>query len=353
MTKGLAKREFSAEIAVLKRFRMMNFLNSIKFCFVIRQRSFFRFIYCWVWMCASLSVAAAIPDFESETKRWQWLEQVTMAAQSVDYQGVFVHSSEHYLLSMNVVHGYVDGRQREILRGLDGQPAQYFRQGNQVVQVDYGQVPKPIKAYNGFSISDLMVNRRQWKPYYKVQPIKVTRVADRQVYEINITAKTPDRYSYKVWLDQHSGVALGHLLLKNEKPLERLQFTQFQLLNSPSTDLMKTSKTNQKLWALLETEPSTESVLKPNSTLLSQLTFRWLPPGFTDQSHRKGFYTDGLASFSVFVDTLDTAEAMNNTHEEGVTSVVARELSGDYQLILVGELPIETLTKISEAAAFR
>ena len=92
---------------------------------------------------------------------------------------------------------------------------------------------------------------------------------------------------------------------------------------------------------------------------------RWLPPGFelVGVAERQGHsahplvfmtYLDGLARFSVFIESLAGEQVEDARHQLGPTVVVSRRLSaadGDYMVTVVGEIPFGTAERVAVSLA--
>lgn len=272
---------------------------------------------------------------------WKWLKTLSQKAKQTHYQGVFVHSVDGRVMSMSVSHGNQKGEQHELLQSLDGKHVRYVRRGNHVVCTRSEGKPFEVKAKQGFDLTDLMANRIKWRPFYSIKRVGKDRVAGRTVSKVLIKPNTPDRYAYALWLDRETGVLLKYQLLKDQSRLENFQFTQFDVLKDYP----------QQLSELVESKTLFDNT-KDEVPRKLQVSFEWLPPGFSASNEQLNFYSDGIASFSVFVDSEAKLPLMPGKRLEGATTVVSKVLNNGHSLTLVGELPIRTISKIAENSRF-
>lgn len=89
----------------------------------------------------------------------------------------------------------------------------------------------------------------------------------------------------------------------------------------------------------------------------------WLPSGFALQSYNEVSgsegrqeerltFSDGLSSFTVFVDRVENDLGPDLTRRWHATSATVRHTRsnmGDFRISVVGELPVVTVSKIAES----
>ena len=86
----------------------------------------------------------------------------------------------------------------------------------------------------------------------------------------------------------------------------------------------------------------------------------WLPPGFGLAGYLKSgdsggetlIYTDGLAIFSVFIDSSETVDIPKMQAQRGATVAYltkAKISQQDFLISVVGEIPVETARAVAHA----
>jgi len=286
----------------------------------------------------------------------QWMEKMRTASVQSSYRGTFMFSRGGMSSSMRVVHRYVEGQEQERLTQLDGRMGEILRRGSEVtclilgrklVTLDKEQFSNPVSAeFSGFMPSPDL---------YSVSVAGEARVVDRAAIQLLVSAKDDARYSYSLWLDKPSGLLLKSevLGLKGE-PLESFQFTQIEL---------PTETRNEEFAFDVDQE-----VVEHESIPLSQSDKRWPEQLVWEASfHPSGFvsiesagahgsvmlYSDGLASYSVFVEPKVTARQglPEGASVVGAAVVYLSTLTFDgkeYSVTVAGEVPPMTAMKVAE-----
>ncbi len=144
------------------------------------------------------------------------------------------------------------------------------------------------------------------------------------------------------------------LLSEKGQLLERFQFTDLDTASVLSEQMLKTSA-DCKPVSVVKTKP--EASISPVAWHSD-----WLPPGFDVSSSgvRKDpatqspvthlMYSDGLARFSVFIETVKGGASSDIRTQLGPTVAVSRRLTtpqGDMMVTVVGEVPMGTAERIA------
>lgn len=303
--------------------------------------------------------------------QWRWLEFAASRSKKSHYQGILVHSllipsKGIGMNNLRVDHGYVNGEQRELITTQDGAFEQYYKQGSKLIQLDgYGR-PRKLMSFESAMMFDLMSNKNEWSSYYKLVYLGAGRFAERKVYKFAIKPEVKDRFSYALWLDQVSGVVLNYAILQGERTIEQFYYTEFTLNKHPSDQLVNfydlsghssNGFIDQSQTEYLGGDEQSSRLEKPQTAQGSVLQLPWLPEGFVlsdidSQSVHSQFYSDGLASFSVFIHSLSNQELpfSQSDYVQGATAMTVHSLGKSRHITLVGELPQSVLAKIGKRA---
>lgn len=276
------------------------------------------------------------------------------AALHESYRGTFMFSRGNMSSTMRVVHRYHNDQEQERLTQLDGEMGEILRRGSEVmclingqrlVQVDKDQLVNPASnAFDGY-----MPGHK----HYNLSKVGYERIVDRSSIKLAINAKDDVRYSYQLWIDEQSGLLLkSHVLDLEGRALESFQFTHLEL-PSTTTD------------SEFEFETSENSVAH-HRIPMSRADKRWperlmweaayIPAGFmsvesSGAHHNVMLYSDGLASYSVFVEKLKTAALPEGASIVGATVVYLSKLDYEnkqYSVTVVGEIPAMTAMKVAK-----
>lgn len=273
-----------------------------------------------------------------------WLERFAEAMHRYDYKGVLVYSREGQLNTVELSHDVSEKGEQSRLSYLDGLPREFLHQDNQITRKISGQEVGSDQIHAGNLFGRFSGGLPQIKQYYQLQIKGTGRIVGRQVQIIEVTPRDNQRLGYRLWLDEESALLLKSVTLDPlARELETFQFASFEF-----------SKRDVPL-----VHPEAREDALPN------LTLPWLPDGFklsavkeglpVSETHRADMYSlsDGVSTFSVFIEPLREDSLKEGTHQHGATVVVVRVINVDNAgrvITVVGEIPLHTAQKV--AAAF-
>ncbi|MCH8543468.1 MAG: MucB/RseB C-terminal domain-containing protein [Alcanivorax sp.] len=295
------------------------------------------------------------------------LTAMAEAYRSLDYQGRFLYMHGNQLSTMKVRHAVIDGREYERLTHLDGQLAELIRQDQDVICIHPDRSITRLRAETGLGPMQFQERISQSLPVqYNVLLDGDGRVAGRDAVRMRIAALDSHRHGYRLWIDRDS-----NLLLKSEMVdagglvLERIEFVTLEI--DPALTVEDFAAPGAAVVHAIE-----DLALDSHPQGRIELDMTWLPEGFEvlEKDLRRNTpdrapvaalaYSDGLASFTLFVEGL----AAGSSAEEGVsrmgpTVAVSRLLDGAedtserYLVTLVGEIPQDTAERVLAAARIR
>lgn len=278
-----------------------------------------------------------------------WLLRMTESATKQSFSGIYIYERSGNFSTFHIWHlAQPPSSSTEHLIQLDGQ-------GQEVLLAD-GQVRCASKnlqdhfvGVQGPAGKQLDVSRLEQS--YETQVLGASRVAGRSAVVLLLLPRDADRYARELHLDSKTGLLLKSLLLNGQgQLLERLQFTSLSA-EQPVTDQ--------------DLQPSAACIVTASSSAVAAVQSLWqagwLPQGFvlSGMQKRPGaadgqpvesqMYDDGLARFSIFIESLDSA-VMGNAHAQlGPTVVVSRPLKtprGQFMVTVVGEIPLVTAEQV-------
>jgi sigma-E factor negative regulatory protein RseB len=303
-------------------------------------------------------LAVCGPALADEGAR-EWLDEMSSALQTLDYDGTFVYLHDDRLEAMRIIHRMDPGGQRERLVTLTGSAREVLRDDKAVTcimpdnrSVMVGQSrprqPFPIVPKDLDSVS----------PYYVFEDAGDDRMAGYNARVIAIKPRDAYRYGYRFWIDKNTRMLLKFDLNDVDgKPIEQVMFTRLVIgPDIPADDLQPSLTGDGYAWHRQEDirrpagnstagEPGWSVDRLPGGFRLTHFQHKRMREGRGDAEHM--VFTDGLATVSVYVEKspsgkpgftgLSTMGAMN----------AYRIMQGDSQVTVVGEVPAATVEMIA------
>ncbi|WP_047532910.1 MucB/RseB C-terminal domain-containing protein [Methylotenera sp. N17] len=302
--------------------------------------------------CASLNIQASEDP-------WLALQKTAFAARELNYQGVFVYQNGNQIRSVQITH--MNNAGRELTRNvvLDGQPREVFSEGSDIVIFNAKNNKVVIEKRRGQNLFPAMLptNLDVIKSSYIAKLGAIERIAGRDAQIIDLVPNDNFRYSYRIWSDAEFGLLLKMTLLDNQnRAIEQIGFTQLSMLNTHELD-----------WFQPKIDLSKQYVMEDETTV-NHVSNNWvvanLPPGYRKIDHiehivpgksgivNQVIFSDGIASVSVFIEPLKKGMRAKTGHKVvGSTNICAHVIDG-YQVIVVGEVPAQTVQQIAKAISF-
>jgi sigma-E factor negative regulatory protein RseB len=280
------------------------------------------------------------------------MARMAEASRELNYSGVFTYEHRGNLTSVKLIHEVREGKTYERLLHMDGTQRDVVSRSDSVDCVRTGDM---LLRGNAYKISD--DNYSRLEDFYEFHIKGDGRIANRQVSMVHVLPKDKYRFGYVVAIDKQSGLLLQSVLMSHSgKPLERFQFVDISISESSSEidfqieggDFGSVDQTD-----CLEID---RKVDVPES----MWDIDWLPPGFVLASHQSPsaegqesmMYTDGLAVFSVFIDSVQGSVLPPIDAKLGATVAVLTkaDINGhQYAICVVGEIPRGTASQVASA----
>lgn len=283
----------------------------------------------------------------------EWLAKMDASHRSLNYEGILsyqyadsVHELADQVYGLKVRHYIKDGLGYDYVATLDGPEQEIVREGHSIRCVHVG--PKLIQRTQQSSQSG-------YQRYYDVNVSGADRVAGREVVRLEIRPKDVYRLGYLLSLDTETGLLLRSEAIDQQgRVLERFQYMAVNLEPSVPPELVKHGLNAVEIDAAgLEAEDEAGAVSL-------QWQPSWLPIGFiqtqSDGRHPESLsYTDGMAVFSIFVDSLVAANqgelmATESSRRRGASVSYTATLPDQQALVtVVGEVPLLTARQVAQS----
>lgn len=279
-----------------------------------------------------------------------WLKKMGGALRSENYAGNFTYIRGSRFDNVRIVHVVEQGKELERLFNLNGEVRELYREDGEA----HCYHPRSDLSAEGLTGHDVHIG--PFTPEFSAQVLSTQnlynlamqgkdRIAGRAAVVLTVSPRFNDRYGYRVWLDEETGLLLQSHLIERGRIKEIFQFTHIEVGEFISKSSLQTRMVGETIshpLALDVNEKKEKPVWKVN----------WLPDGFKPvriQSNRLHF-TDGLATFSVFIETTGPRPMPDLATTDGGTVVITRrhQKTGP-QITVVGEVPVRTARRVAES----
>lgn len=301
----------------------------------------------------SLSVTTAFADEESAEAV---LLQMNQASQKLNYELSYIQVRKNGFEPLLYRHAiendkvfahllYLSGPVKEVIRR--GNEVSYIEPGSEPFSVDSGKMVAPLIPLLNTDISTI-------RQYYDFVKIGRGREAGVPCKVIRIVPKDGMRYSYILWVGEHTFLPLRADLVDRDGEV----IEQFRTISFSISDKLA------KLMSGLEKVKLPDVLSIPESTISKTYwTASWVPDGFralelnryrmavTERLVESQMYSDGLFNFSVYVSTEGNDSLKNQLVRQGRRTLKTMT-KGDKEISVIGDIPPETAKKIAESVVF-
>lgn len=278
------------------------------------------------WLDSSRQWVRGLWQNEAE----QWLERINPALMSYDYNGILVFAQGASMESLLIEHRVQGGRESLRMQTLSGSPRELIKRNGRVSSnaIAGGANGVAFIAEQGTFSRFADAADSKW---YKATLGEKTRVADRPAQVLNLRAEDGMRYSYRLWLDEKTGLPLRVLTLdENGMAIEQMAFTQIRI--KPTADTA---------------EPVLPAKRKALQSPYKEVSgFKLLAIEKSGNSAQY-LYSDGLSSFSLYVEP-STVREKGRMRQASVNGLMVG--NGNTRYVAMGKVPVATLQQALSAA---
>jgi sigma-E factor negative regulatory protein RseB len=299
-----------------------------------------------------------------------WLHKMDQALDQHSFSGRFVHVMGNKIRSLQLLHTQINGDTYERLTHLDGPKAEIIRQGSKIycyfpghATIVLNQPAKPQARLNTSPVSrNLNLPIPAIEAHYHLSQLPQDRIAGLKAIPIRLAPRDTHRYQYEFWLEAESGLLIKSSISTSKgELLENFEFTQLALnANLPISEFQAEHTA--------ATAPANKTPPKDaqasSAVILPDWHAQWLPDGFIQtnmqinspqQPHNPlamKLFTDGLATFSIFIERLPANSELLPSTTQGATLSTSRWLDAKdhrYAATLLGEIPMQSARQIIES----
>ncbi|KAG0162927.1 hypothetical protein DFQ28_006168 [Apophysomyces sp. BC1034] len=295
-----------------------------------------------------------------------WLSRIHQAAQRESYEGIFVYQRDSVVQSSSITHFADHGEgEYEKRESLDGKPRRMLRRNDDV----YTFVPeRKLCVFERRQSKDsfpalLSASSERVLSVYDPRMLDTDRVAGLDATVMELRPKDALRYTYKLWVDQNTGLLLRKQTLDSDgRVLEQVAFSQVRLgVKADSNALAQAIRTASGCvrppaepvdmevagWQLPTQVPGFRKVRELRRPMAAR------DPSASPIPVDQAVFSDGLCAISIFVEPFER----NSRKEEGSGASGATHMlvkrHGDYWITALGEVPLATLQQFSSAIKYK
>ncbi|GED22985.1 MucB/RseB C-terminal domain-containing protein [Halomonas halmophila] len=279
---------------------------------------------------------ASLDEREAPASAQEWFTRSRLASHCYIYQARAVHIGGSGVRTLAISHDVQQGLEQEVARYLDGPPVVHERQGGIVHPAD------------ATSAAAALASTESVNALYRLSMAGNARIAGRTARILEIEPLDDQRYGRRLWLDVETVLPLKQMLLDERgRAIETFQITELRDPRLYHGDIKASSPTT----------PSRDAAWQPG----------WLPEGFEpravpEEAFSEGagdqqLYGDGLATLSLFVETISGQQLLKpGLHRLGVShaAVLHRKMGGEpRQVVVLGEMPPGVLQRVAESVEWQ
>ncbi|HEX9208572.1 MAG TPA: MucB/RseB C-terminal domain-containing protein [Steroidobacteraceae bacterium] len=316
----------------------------------------------WFVACLLVSVAT-VAQAQVDEARW-WLERMSDALATRNYDGLFTHSSAAgQAESMRIVHRVDKGRSSERLVSLDGSGREVVRTRDEVHAYlpDRKVVLVEPRGDDGSLLKALPTPGPSLDRYYELKLQKGKKLLGRDIVVIDVRPRDAYRYGYRLWLDEATAMPLRSVVGDDAgRQLEQILFTRLEMKDKiPAKDVEPAVDATGFQWIRTDRKLAAMPQLPANNGLRPLR----LPPGFRLVASRLQvmpgspmpahhlIFSDGIAAISVFIEPgPPTGPRPPEASSMGSASAYSTSVHG-HVVTAIGEVPPNTVREIANSVA--
>lgn len=294
----------------------------------------------------------------AERTEVQWLQAIQSAAQRLNYSGTIVYQRGGAMQTSRIVHSFDGNVSYERLQVLDGRRREYVRRDAEVQclypdsrRVRFERRPEQdsFPAISAAAPTEIL----EW---YRLSLGDVERVANTDCRVLVLEPRDNLRYGHWLCADRQSALLLkSQMLDERAEPLEQMAFAELRIGERIDRSQLRPSWSTEG-WAVEKVEPRAADIERsgwqitpPPGFKRLRAVLRSMAHGAPDASAMQVVYSDGLVTFSVFIEPAAAdAQVYDDVRRQGPISAYARRL-GDTLVTVIGEVPPATVRSVAQS----
>ena len=186
-----------------------------------------------------------LPAHAGDPEARAWLERMSRALSSQNYDGRFIHLRQSRSEIMRIIHRVDRGKITERLVSLDGSGREIVRNESEVICYlpDKRVVLVEKRTDDNSLVWALPVYNEGLESLYSIERSgRVVKALGRKTQVIEVKPRDQYRYGYRLWLDQETAMPLKSQLCDNNgNVIEQILFAELNLRDRIPADEIKAS----------------------------------------------------------------------------------------------------------------
>ncbi|MGQ9425884.1 MucB/RseB C-terminal domain-containing protein [Gilvimarinus sp. F26214L] len=273
------------------------------------------------------------------------LKKMSTAVRELNYRGLFTYEVGGALDTYKIIHRVEGETEHERLLKLNGPQREVIRAGHTVDCLSRGDqlLRGVLRPARGSELHN----------HYEFHLTGDERVADRPAFLVQVVPRDEHRFGYTLAIDKKSGLPLMAMRVSTDKRvMERIQFVQLNVGGNIEQEELRpdSAQARQAAHDFIECESTDPESAPPDWSA------GWLPSGFVyagqrqlDNGDHMLTYTDGLATFSIFISPANSRPAIQGRAQIGATVAYVNQRVWSQQphsVTVVGEVPFATAQQV-------
>lgn len=298
-------------------------------------------------------------EHDSPLSAGQWLENATSAMKSLNYHGTVVFMKNDHVDTMKYRHTVEDGVETERLTSLNSPLRELVRKSNSI-SCFYKETQKKIESMQPIDrsfIVNLPDKAEQYRDTYLLAVAGREIIAMRSAQIIAVLPKDELRYARKIWIDMASWLPMKVEVYGPESNvLEQVLFTEFAVDTAEQVEYSSISAERDQTHRhghSAEIKDIEQSAYRLNHWPLGfeQVFFMHSTMQPSNKVVDHLLISDGFSNISIYFEKKSPHSA-EGSRSMGATNSFSR-LIGDTQVMVLGEVPAQTLEFIASGIALR
>ncbi len=282
------------------------------------------------------------------------LGQMASSVRALDYQGSLVYQHAGRIDTLRVFHAG-GAREQERLISLNGPRNEVIRNGNNVTCIQADDSAIVYTSTSGRGLLPLVPEAATSRldDHYTIRLAGSDRVAGYAADIVEVLPRDGFRYGYRLWLEKETRLLLRSVVTdQGKRQIEQFMFVSLDIGKTPAaTDLIP----RQRELLTTTAAPADEVNLRGPPAWSAHSP----PAGFSMRSARRSaaseagaqhlVYSDGLASVSVYVESMESTPDLPVTLANRGTLNIYSFSKDSWRFTVLGDVPAATVTAIAES----